>query len=70
MAESNLKIEIDREQCMGSGMCTVYAPETFDMDDEGKAMVIDPAGNSAEEIRTAAASCPTGAIILRTVGRS
>jgi len=61
------RIEIDRSTCMGSGVCTVYAAETFDLDDETKSIVIDPAGNSLEQIEEAAAGCPTGAIkIVRT----
>jgi ferredoxin len=61
------RIEIDRSTCMGSGVCAVYAPETFDLDDETKSIVIDPAGNPLEQIEEAAAGCPTGAIkIIRT----
>ena len=29
---------------MGSGMCIVYAPDTFAHDDETKAIVVDPDG--------------------------
>ena len=37
-------IVVDRELCMGSGMCIVYAPGTFAHDDETKAIVVDPDG--------------------------
>jgi ferredoxin len=61
------RIEIDRETCMGSGVCSVYAPETFDLDDDTKSTVIDPAGNPLDQIEAAAAGCPTGAIkVVRT----
>ena len=61
------RIEIDRDACMGSGVCSVYAPETFDLDDDTKSTVIDPAGNPLEQIEAAAAGCPTGAIkVIRT----
>jgi ferredoxin len=61
------RIEIDRDTCMGSGVCSVYAPETFDLDDDTKSIVIDPAGNPLEQIEAAAAGCPTGAIkVIRT----
>ena len=30
---------------MGSGMCIVYAPNTFAHDDETKAIVVDPDGD-------------------------
>ena len=57
-------IVVDRELCMGSGMCIVYAPGTFAHDDETKAVVVDPAGDPIESIRNAVQSCPTSAITL------
>ena len=57
-------IAIDRYVCMGSGMCVVYAPETFAHDDEAKAFVADPTGNSLDTIRVAVEACPTGALTL------
>lgn len=62
MGELPYRIEIDRSKCMGSGVCTVYAPETFEIDDETKSTVVDPAGNPLEQIEAAAAGCPTGSI--------
>jgi ferredoxin len=59
-----LEIKIDREACMGSGNCAFYAPATFDLDDEMKAVVIDPDGDAEERIRLAADGCPTRAISL------
>ena len=56
------KIVIDRELCMGSGMCIVYAPGTFAHDDETKAIVVDPSGDPIEAIRNAVQACPTSAI--------
>jgi ferredoxin len=56
------RIEIDRDTCMGSGVCAVYASRTFDLDDDTKSTVVDPAGNPLEQIEAAAAGCPTGAI--------
>lgn len=57
-------IEIDRERCMGSGNCGFYAPHTFDLDDEMKAVVLDPAGDDDEKVGLAADGCPTQAIRL------
>jgi ferredoxin len=57
-------IVVDRELCMGSGMCIVYAPATFAHDDETKAIVVDPAGDPIESIRNAVQACPTSAIQL------
>jgi ferredoxin len=55
-------IVVGRELCMGSGMCIVYAPNTFAHDDETKAVVIDPAGDPIDAIRNAVQACPTSAI--------
>jgi ferredoxin len=49
---------------MGSGLCIVYAPGTFAHDDETKAVVIDDAGDSIEDIHMAVEACPTGALSL------
>ena len=57
-----VEIRIDREKCMGSGNCSFWAPATFDLDDEGIAIVIDPEGDSDEKIVLAAQGCPTQAI--------
>ena len=57
-------ISVDRERCMGSGMCLVYAPGTFEHDEQTKAIVVDPAGDTIEAIRTAVEACPTGALTL------
>jgi len=58
------KIVVDRSLCIGAGTCVVLAPGTFELDDENIAVVIDEAGNSAEEILMGAESCPTKAIFL------
>ena len=58
------EISIDRELCLGSGMCIVYAPNTFAHDDQAKAIVINPEGDSIDAIRTAASGCPTSAIVI------
>ena len=56
------EIRIDREKCMGSGNCSFWAPATFDLDDEGVAVVTDPSGEPEEKVVLAAQGCPTQAI--------
>jgi ferredoxin len=56
------RIEIDRDRCVGSGNCLFWAPNTFDLDDGGTAVVIDPDGDGEELARVAADGCPTRAI--------
>jgi len=57
-----LRIEVDRDRCMGSGNCSFHAPATLDLDDDGVAMVLDPEGDSPTKIRLAVEGCPTGAL--------
>lgn len=59
------KIEVDRDLCIGAGTCVVVAPKTFDLDDELKAIVINPKGNDEDTIIEAAKVCPVFAIILK-----
>lgn len=59
-----LVVTIDRERCMASGMCVFHSPKTFDIDDEGGSVVIDPSLSDVEGIEMAALGCPTRAIVL------
>jgi ferredoxin len=65
MAEgSSWRVEVDREACMGSGICMVYAPGSFVHDDETKAVFQQPPGDPLDAARTAVEACPTGALTL------
>ncbi len=57
-----IRVTIDRERCVGSGNCLFWAPGTFDLDDEGLSVVIDPAGDDDATIQVAVEGCPTRAI--------
>lgn len=60
-----MKIEADREVCIGAGMCVMTAEEVFDQDDvEGLVVVLTPEvgpGHTAAAAR-AVAGCPSGAL--------
>ena len=60
-----LVIEIDRELCYGFGDCVSTAPDVFELDDDEKAVVIDPNGAPREDLVDAAANCPVMAITIR-----
>jgi len=62
-------IAVDRELCLGSGMCIVYAPATFAHDDAAKAMVLAPATDPLDTVRNAVEACPTSALQLVIDGR-
>jgi ferredoxin len=57
-------IVVDRDTCIGSGMCLMFAPGTFAQDDEAKSYVLDPEGDSPEDIAGAVDACPTRALRL------
>ncbi len=59
-----MKIEIDRDKCRGHNNCISIAPNVFDLDDEFKAVVVDPKGDSHEDVLQAAKMCPKLAIVL------
>ncbi len=60
----NNRVVVDRELCMGSGVCLVYAPATFAHDSQNKAIILDPAGDPADAISTAVEACPMSALRL------
>jgi ferredoxin len=60
----SFEIKIDRDVCMGSGQCSLYAPGTFGLDAMSVAIVTDSNGDSDEDIQLACEMCPTGAITL------
>ena len=57
-----LKVTVDRDECIGDGACVGDAPETFEMDDEDKAIVRDDSSDDRETILEAARNCPVDAI--------
>ncbi len=59
-----LVIEVDRELCYGFGDCVSSAPAVFELDDDEKAIVIDPNGASRDDLVEAAANCPVNAITI------
>ena len=60
----SIKISVDREKCISAATCIAIAPETFELDGEGKAVIKNPIGNDEATIIEAAKSCPTQAIII------
>lgn len=58
-------VEVIRELCIGAASCVSISPETFELDPEAKAIIINPKGNTNADLLAAAQSCPVNAIILK-----
>jgi ferredoxin len=63
-----MRINADRDVCIGFGNCVLTAPEVFDQDDDGLVEVLDPepAPGLEQSALDAVARCPSGA--LKAVG--
>jgi len=61
-----LKAYVDKDKCIGCGLCTDLCPEVFSMDDDGTATAIDePIPEDAEDAaKEAAEQCPVEAITI------
>jgi len=58
------KIQIESEECDGDKLCCEEAPNTFALNSDGMAKVINPNGDPPEDILAAAQACPLQAIAL------
>jgi ferredoxin len=66
----SLRVEIDRERCMGSGNCVYWAGEVFDVADDMVAVVVGDPDGHVDRVIAAAEQCPTNAIRVSRVTRT
>ena len=59
-----MRVRVDRDLCIGVGNCVAIAPTVFKLDEENKAVVLEPASVDDDALLEAAESCPVQAIIL------
>lgn len=55
---------VDRNLCIGAASCVAIAPNTFRLDDENKAVVVEIGKDDKDAVIAAAQSCPTLAITV------
>jgi len=67
--KGDLEIRVLRDFCISAATCVVYAPDTFDLDKEGIAVVKDGSWDKLEKIIAAAESCPVLAIEVYKKGK-
>ncbi|MCP2260144.1 ferredoxin [Streptoalloteichus tenebrarius] len=60
-------VEVDRDVCIGSGMCAGSAPAFFELVD-GRSRPLHGEVDADDEVLGAAESCPVEAILVREVG--
>jgi ferredoxin len=61
----NLKFWVDRDLCIGAATCVAIAPNTYLLDSEAKAIILETTEQDTDEILIdAARGCPTAAIII------
>lgn len=71
------KVKVDRTLCIGAGSCNLVAPQTFELDQEGKAVIKKKDGTKSsnfvdysdiqdteQNILNAGKSCPVNAIVI------
>ena len=65
-----LEVRVDRDECIGAQSCVRWAPQVFQIDDEGLAEVLAEGVTSVplEDILKAANDCPTNAVIVTQDG--
>jgi ferredoxin len=71
------KVKVDRGLCIGAASCVAIAPNTFELDNEGKSVIKKKDGTATSEfvnyaeindteanILNASKSCPVNAIVI------
>lgn len=62
ITRGDLEVRVIRQQCIGAATCVVYAPNTFDLDDDNVAIIKEGEWDKLEKVIAAAQSCPALAI--------
>lgn len=64
-----MRVTVDAERCVASGMCVFSAPEVFDQNEQDGVVVVlrdDPAEDQYDKVRTAIRNCPARVISVDT----
>ncbi|MEW2068144.1 ferredoxin [Streptomyces sp. NPDC007346] len=60
-------VQVDKERCVGAGMCALTAPDVFTQDDDGLSEVLpgrETATGRHPLVGEAVRACPVGAVVL------
>lgn len=67
--KGDVEIKVIRDKCIGAATCVVYAPSTFDLDEDNIAIIKNENWDRLEKIVAAAQSCPVLAIEVFVKGK-
>lgn len=62
------QVQVDRDVCIGAGLCVLAAPEVFDQSEDDGLVVVLAVGALADPdaaVLAAVRRCPSGALSLR-----
>jgi ferredoxin len=62
-----MKVSVERDSCIGAGMCALTAPAVFDQDQEEAIVILlneTPPESELEAVRQAVDRCPAAVIRL------
>ena len=64
-----MRIDIDKDVCIGAGQCALTAPDVFTQDDDGYSALLPGLedGSGSPLVREAARACPVSAITVSEV---
>ncbi|MEU3054731.1 ferredoxin [Streptomyces griseus] len=60
-------VRVDKERCVGAGMCALTAPDVFTQDDDGFSEMLPGRAAATGDhplVREAVRACPVGAVAL------
>jgi len=61
---SKYKVKVIRDLCIGAASCVALSPTVFELDQEGKAVIVATPDDTPENILMAAQSCPVKAVVV------
>lgn len=66
VSKEDWQVHVDKDLCIGAGVCTAIAAQSFELDDEGKAVILKGIDQDDKDtILDAAKACPVAAIIIK-----
>lgn len=63
--KSGSTVIVDQDLCIGAATCVAVAPTVFQLNEEGKAYILDADSVDEQTMLQAAKSCPVNAIIIK-----